>query len=145
MAGGGMRRGGVGKERKGGRRPVEGSTMMKKASWQTCISRLHFGTQCILIQQQQPFELSPEASAIFDQAEHLISMLLKATSGHVLYYYNGIIPQILLCELLISLDEKQILSRRSSWMHHVSSLFSLGRYSFRQPFKCKMADAAGIR
>lgn len=72
------------REREAGR-PVEGSTMMKKASWQARISRLHFGTQCILIQQQQPFELSLEALAIFDQAEHLISMLLRVTTGQRLF------------------------------------------------------------
>lgn len=78
-----------GGKREAGRRPVEGSTMMKKASWQACIARLHFGTQCILIQQQQPFDLSLRALAIFDQAGHLISMLLKVATGRVELFFSS--------------------------------------------------------
>lgn len=86
-----------GKKRETGRRPVEGSTMMKKASWQACISRLHFGTRCILIQQQQPFDLSLRALAIFNQAGHLISILLKVVTGHVPFLlsssFNILLPE----------------------------------------------------
>lgn len=71
---------------KTGRRPVEGSIMMKKVSWQACVSRLHFVRQCILIQQQQPFDLSLKALAT-SPARRLISMRLKVTTGHVELFF----------------------------------------------------------
>lgn len=62
----------MGGKREAWRRPVEGSIMMKKASWQTRFSRLYFGTPAYFnsaaITQLELF------SSI---ARHLISRLLR--------------------------------------------------------------------
>lgn len=45
---------------------------MKKASWQACISRLHFVSQCILIQPQQPFDLSLRGFGYFQPSRAIL-------------------------------------------------------------------------
>lgn len=141
---------GAGK-REAERRPVEGSTMMKKAAWQAYISRLHFVIQCISIQQQQPFDLSLRALAISYWAVDLICMLLTVTTGHVelfFYYYNTLNSSQRAFDFLggiVGSCWMYILVWHSPWIHLVSSLLSLERYSLRQPSnECRMLATVGI-